>query len=141
MDKTISRSIKPLATLKKRSQFLALRKSPRFSCEDFVLQGNLVKLDQTHGVEVQKPSVGYTVTKKIGNSVERNRIRRRLRQALAEAMKMRLESQKDETPHGGFQGEMVVVARPSAIDQDYKDLVSNFTKGIDRIAAKGNKAG
>lgn len=130
-------SVKPLPTLKKRGQFLALRQSPRFSCEDFVLQGNLGVRESSGTKASILPKVGYTVTKKVGNSVERNRIRRRLRQAIGEAMARR---KQEKSSHGGLCGEMVVVARRSAIDQSYETLVSNFTKGIDRIAAKGNKA-
>ena len=130
-------SVKPLPTLKKRGQFMALRQSPRFNCEDFVLQGNLEGSENTGTKAAILPKVGYTVTKKVGNSVERNRIRRRLRQAIGEAMAKR---GKNNTSHGGLRGEVVVVARRSAIDQNYETLVSNFTKGIDRIAAKGNKA-
>jgi ribonuclease P protein component len=133
------RSIILLPTLKNRAQYLSLRQAPRYSCEDFVLQGNL----NAEAVKVRKielPCVGYTITKKIGNSVERNRIRRRLRQAVAEAVKNKLNYQGGDKPHGGLKGEMVIVARRSAIDQDYQALVSKFTKGIDRLVAKGNKA-
>ena len=132
-----TKPVKPLPTLKKRAQFLALRHAPRFSCEDFVLQGYLGNSANTGAEKTERPRVGYTVTKKIGNSVERNRIRRRLRQALGEAM---ANPDKYNAPHGNITGEVVVVARRSAIDQNYGRLVSNFIKGIDRIAAKGNKA-
>jgi ribonuclease P protein component len=140
MENTSIRSIKPLPTLKTRAQYLGLRQAPRYSCEDFVLQGNLITQKSSVPSNILAPSVGYTITKKIGNSVERNRIRRRLRQAIAEAMKNTVKTSEGETSHGGFAGEMVVVARRSAIDQDYQDLVSKFTKGIDRLVAKGNKA-
>lgn len=127
--------IKQLPTLKKRPQFLALRQAARFHCDEFILQGNLVTADSC------VPRVGYTVTKKIGNSVERNRIRRRLRQAIAEAIASKLVATDNKAPHGGIAGEMVVVARRNAIDETYADLVNKFTKGIDRLLAKGNKAG
>ncbi len=128
-------SLKPLPTLKKRAQFLALRQGVRFHCDVFILQGHLKQS------ETGFPSIGYTVTKKIGNSVERNRIRRRLRQAIAEAVANKLENRDNKARHGGYSGEMVVVARRSAIDESYHSLVNKFTKGIDRLLAKGNKAG
>lgn len=103
------------------------------------MQGNLETKDAA------LPHVGFTVTKKIGNSVERNRIRRRLRQAVAQAVHSRITSgpsgNGSKAPHGGITGEMVVVARNSAIDESYLSLVNKFTKGIDRLLAKGKKAG
>lgn len=120
--------------MKRRPEFLALRQAPRFNCDDFILQGNL------SGCEKGFPRIGYTVTKKIGNSVERNRIRRRLRQAIATAMQNKLESLASNPSHRSLCGEMVVVARRSAMDESFLSLVSKFTKGIDRLAAKGNKA-
>ncbi len=113
---------------------MALRQAPRFSCDNFILQGTL------YAEKGCLPRVGYTVTKKIGNSVERNRIRRRLRQAIATAFNCKMAENADDEPHGGYCGEMVVVARRGALDDTYADLVSKFTKGIDRLVTKGNKA-
>lgn len=143
----MSLSVSPLPSLKKRRQFLALRQAPRFSCRDFVLQGNL---QVTRSGASTSPAIGYTVTRKIGNSVERNRIRRRLREAVAAAYAGRKfqpgsgnrdsGGHDDTSPHAMLQGEMVVVARRGALDAPFQNLVGNFTKGIDHLVAKGNKA-
>ncbi|MBB3882109.1 ribonuclease P protein component [Acetobacter oeni] len=64
------------ARLKKRSQFLAVaaraRKAP---APGLVLQA--LRRDDD-----EPARIGFTVTKKVGNSVARNRARRRLREAL-----------------------------------------------------------
>ena len=63
--------------LKKRAEFLAVAGGPRVSRRGFVLQ----KRDR-RDVEGTLTRFGFTVTKKMGNSPERNRIRRRLREAV-----------------------------------------------------------
>ena len=61
--------------LKKRFQFLNAARGKRVAGRFFVLQ-------QTR-VNNQEPGIGYTVTRKMGNSPERNRIKRRLRAMVA----------------------------------------------------------
>ena len=71
-------SLKPVR-LKKRRQFLrATHNGRKFVASTMVLQ--VVKQDEFEGVRL-----GFTVTKKMGNAVIRNRIRRRLR-AVAQAV-------------------------------------------------------
>ncbi|MDZ7601656.1 MAG: ribonuclease P protein component [Hoeflea sp.] len=61
--------------LKSRPDFLAVQKGKRLRGPYFLLE----TLDR--GKPDQAPRIGYTVTKKQGNSVERNRMRRRLKEA------------------------------------------------------------
>ena len=60
--------------LKKRFQFLNAARGARSSGRFFVLQ--------SAKVENKDWGIGYTVTKKMGNSPQRNRIKRRLRGAV-----------------------------------------------------------
>jgi ribonuclease P protein component len=62
--------------LKSRPEFLRVREGERRRGPLFVLE----VLDRK--AEAEAPRVGYTVTNKQGNSPERNRIRRRLREAV-----------------------------------------------------------
>lgn len=122
----------PLPSLKRRQQFVALRQAPRYSCPALILQGNL-----EHGTGTV--CVGLTVTKKTGNATERNRIKRRLRTAVSAAV--RRWEDKAQSSHGSIRGEVVVVARRAALCEPHGSLVANLTKGIDRLLAKGKKAG
>jgi len=62
--------------LKSRPQFLAVREGEKRKGPLFLLEV-LDRKDETHG-----PRAGFTVTKKHGNAVERNRMRRRLKEAV-----------------------------------------------------------
>jgi ribonuclease P protein component len=63
---------------------------------------------------------GFTVTKKIGNAVTRNRIRRRLKAALAELAPALAQP--------GF--DYVVVARPVAFSRPYADIIGDLTRAF-----------
>ena len=66
---------KPPARLKKRAQFLAVRRGEK-------RRGPLFLLEVLERGGDGAPRVGFTVTKKVGNAVTRNRVRRRLKEAV-----------------------------------------------------------
>src|SRR5262245_27927023 len=65
----------PPPRLRKREEFLAVRRGEKRRRRLFLLE----VLDRG---DMASARVGYTVTKKVGNAVERNRVRRRLKEAL-----------------------------------------------------------
>ncbi len=65
--------------LRKRRDFLAAAKAQKAGVASLLLQG------RNRG-DTPQVRVGFTVTKKVGNAVVRNRIRRRLREAARAAM-------------------------------------------------------
>ena len=66
------------------------------------------------------PRFGFTVTKKLGNAVIRNRIRRRLKAAIAELAQTRAQA--------GF--DYVIVARAVALNRPYPDIVADLCKAF-----------
>jgi ribonuclease P protein component len=73
---TSGKSKPTVGRLKSRPQFLAVRAGEKRKGSVFLLE----VLDRQAPEEA--PRVGFTVTKKHGNAVERNRMRRRLREAV-----------------------------------------------------------
>jgi len=67
--------------------------------------------------------VGFTVTKKVGNSVIRNRLKRRLR-ALA----------RELLPQAGVPGaDHVLIGRSGGIERDYAAMRSELTKALAKV--------
>ncbi|WDR02219.1 ribonuclease P protein component [Devosia algicola] len=111
-----------LRRLKQRSQFVKAARGNRAGRPAFGMQS--VK------VEDEAPGVGFTVTKKIGNSPERNRIRRRLRAAVTMCA-------SDFVPGYNY----VLVGRREALHEPFSRLVSDISQAIARVhTAKPNSA-
>lgn len=110
-----------IQTLKKRSQFQRVRGGGRCATASFVLEGKMRPMPDRFG----GPRFGFTVTKKLGGAVVRNRIRRRLKAALVEAM--------PGLAVDGF--DYVIVARSSAFECDYPVLTADFITAFKRVHA------
>ncbi len=68
--------------------------------------------------------VGYTVTKKVGNAVTRNRVKRRFRELARELL-----------PRAGVAGaDHVLIGRNSAVERDFDKLRSDLTKALAKVA-------
>jgi ribonuclease P protein component len=120
---------KGLATLKRRSEFLRVRGGRRWACEAFVIETKPRQTASAGGAAADGnaggPRFGFTVTRKLGSAVVRNRIRRRLREAL------RLLPRG--TARNGW--DYVVVARPAVADMPFarlQQLLSTAFGKLDR---------
>ena len=68
--------------------------------------------------------VGFTVSKKVGNAVTRNRMKRRFRALAGEIL-----------PIGGYPGsDHVMIGRQSGIERDFALLRQDLTKALQRVA-------
>jgi ribonuclease P protein component len=106
-----------LIILRKRSDFLAANAGKRAASPGFVL---LVR-DRADGDPAKR--VGFTVTKKIGGAVVRNRMKRRLR-ALA----------RELLPASGVPGaDHVLIGRAGGIERDYSVLRQELDRALGRV--------
>ena len=100
--------------LKSRPQFLAVREGEK-------RRGSLFLLEVLNRKEESEARVGFTVTKKHGNAVERNRMRRRLKEAV------RL--------HAGFAmqagHDYVVVARRDVLKASFQQLTAELKARVE----------
>jgi ribonuclease P protein component len=111
-----------LERLKKRREFLSVAAADaKFVTRSFVLQYRVSEECRARGC----CRVGFTVTKRQGGAVVRNRIRRRLREALRHAYA--------RNPLAGW--ELVVIGRHTAhscpfsvIEQDFRYALSRLEK-------------
>ena len=111
-----------VSVMRKRSDFLAANRGLRNARPGFVL------LTRPNGTEAMR--FGITVTKKIGNAVVRNRIKRRFRSLLRDAL-----------PKAGLAGhDHVMIGRDAADTRDFASLAADLETALTRAAAgKGDK--
>ena len=110
-------TIKPV-TITRRADFLAANTGKRAPMPGFVL---LMRPRQDGTATVR---VGYTVTKKVGNAVVRNRMKRRLR-ALARAA----------LPVAGVAGaDHILIGRNGGIERPFADLARDLDRALAKVA-------
>lgn len=103
-----------------RSEFLAANRGQRFPTPGFVL------LVRPRGDDDAALGMGFTVSKKVGNAVTRNRMKRRLR-ALARAA----------LPVRGFAGaDHVFIGRHGGNDIGFAELEKQLDGALARAAKK-----
>ncbi|MBW9090911.1 ribonuclease P protein component [Rhizobium wenxiniae] len=106
---------KTVGRLKSRPQFLAVRKGEARRGRTFLLE----VLDRKQPDE--PPRVGFTVTKKHGNAVERNRMRRRLKEAVRKSAGFAMENGHD----------YVIVARREVLGISFSNLTEQLAARIE----------
>lgn len=95
--------------LKKRRDFVRVQNA------SLKTRGKRLVILKDRGVAGNPPRVGFTVSKRVGNAVVRNRVKRRLRE-LTRASVAFLEPGCD----------YVVIARPQAALTDFRSLLKDF---------------
>ncbi len=106
-----------IKTLTRRADFLAANRGLRVARPGFVL---LARPNSGKGMRF-----GITVTKRIGNAVVRNRMKRRFRELLRVTL-----------PEGGLRDhDHVLIGREGGIERDFSDLKNELDAALSRVAA------
>lgn len=116
----------PIITITHRSDFLqASAKGKKFITGSFILQMRPRPADHIADTQLtgQPARFGFTVTRKMGNAVTRNRIKRRLRQAVAQAA----------SAHALKGHDYVIISRHKALDCPFSDLLRDMEFAFSRI--------
>ena len=104
-------------TIKKRVDFLKVSKSgKKIFTKGFILQ----KYKRTMDSKNDSIRIGFTITKKIGGAVIRNKIKRRFRTIIREIFSKYLRKNYD----------YVIIANKKSLIMDYKELKSDFIKTV-----------
>lgn len=101
--------------LTKRADFLAAAQGRRWNSGNFSVQIRRRAQD-----DAGPPRFGITVTKRVGMAVERNRIRRRLREAIARTAPVAARAGHD----------YVLIARASALKAPFDRLVADLAEAL-----------
>ena len=105
-----------LDMLRRRADFLAAK-------EGVKVGGPLVTLQlRDRQARDEAPRIGFTVTKRVGGAVERNRMKRRLRAAARLAL--------TDGARSGF--DYVLVARRAVLDADFERLKRDLAEAAKR---------
>lgn len=112
-----------LRRLVKRREFLRASRGARAGKPALSLQA-IKSADET-----SLPGIGFTVTRKVGNAPERNRVKRRLR-AAARACAGRFQPQYD----------YVLVGRRAALSEPFVGIVGSLETLIARVHANQQRA-
>ncbi len=107
------------SVIKKRSDFLAANRGKRYATPGFVL---LVRDRRDDSPAIR---LGITITKKVGNAVIRNRMRRRFR---ALAQEMLADKGKAGADH-------ILIGRDSGIERDFDALRADMVKALGKLGA------
>ncbi len=108
--------------LTRRSEFLAAAAGRRFHTPRMTVQGIMRTSAADSGAGMR---VGFTVTKRVGNAPERNRIRRRLRAAVDLA----------STSWPAASLDLVLIARREAISAPFDQLVDDLRNAAPALAS------
>lgn len=111
--------------LRRRAEFLRVaRTRKRYAAPGLVLQVRQWTRDEGIGSEATV-GLGFTVSKKVGNAVERNRARRRLKAVAAEIMPRCAKADRD----------YVVIGRRAALQRPYRALLADLHAALQHTGA------
>jgi len=107
-----------MVRLKKREQFLAAARGTSWATRGCVVQMH-IRPDEGPA------RIGFTTTRKLGNAVRRNRIRRRLREAVRLAAGLHLQAGRD----------YVFIGRAATFERDFSKLENDVVEALTMLNA------
>ena len=110
--------------LKVRSDFLRIAADRR----NWAAPGLVLQVSETPKRDTIR--IGYTASRKVGNSVKRNRARRRLRNVVEKVMTINASRGKD----------FVIIARKNTIRRPFSDLIIDLETALKKLDAWEKKA-
>lgn len=107
--------------LKKRAEFLAIRRQNTTHRPSFIIKWKDRGECSIIGVG-NAPRLGLTVSKKNGGAVVRNKIKRRLREAIRLSSGQHLKANCD----------YVIIAKPAIIKNNFQDLIHELNYALSK---------
>jgi ribonuclease P protein component len=117
------------SVIRKRADFLAANRGRRYATPGFVLlvqdRPKIQGRDDDHAIRL-----GITITKKVGNAVIRNRMRRRFRELARELL----------DAHGKPGADHILIGRNDGIERDFGELRADMLRALTKLAEKNRSA-
>jgi ribonuclease P protein component len=117
---------RPLVRLTLRREFLRAARGRTVAAGGLVLQAQKRPPGE---IADDGFRIGYTASKKVGNAVQRNRARRRLRAVANDVLTLKGEAGTD----------YVLIARNTTAQRTYDELLADLTGALDRLARGGGE--
>ena len=114
----------PIKRLKKRSEFRKVASTGRGKVTPgLILQSRKHTLLEQKSNRTEPLRLGFTVSKKVGNAVERNRAKRRLK-AVAQTVLPK---------KGASNVDLVIIGRQNTLKRPFKNLLEDFENALECI--------
>ena len=118
--------------LKRRADFLRVARTRRkWVAPGLILQARTQTAEDTSDGEFGVSRVGFTVSRKVGNAVVRNRVRRRLRDATAQVIPEQAKAGHD----------FVIIGRKGSLKRPFAALRRDLEKGLKQLDAHRGAGG
>jgi len=116
-----ARPVSVLPRLKRRPEFLRVAATGR----KWVTPGLIVQVRKRsiREADTHNARVGFTVSRKVGNSVKRNRVRRRLKAAAANMM----------TEHAQLGMDFVIIGRKNTLKRPFSGLMADIKIALKKL--------
>lgn len=108
--------------IRRRADFLAAAAGRKIASHAFILQSR--HRDDTDKTGTGEARVGFTVSRKVGTAVERNRVRRRLKEIV------RLGAGAAMRPSHDY----VLIGRRTALHADFSAMAADLAKALEKLA-------
>ncbi|MBT4934266.1 MAG: ribonuclease P protein component [Rhodospirillaceae bacterium] len=115
--------VSAIPRLKRRPEFLKVAATRRkWVASGLIVQSRPRPDEET---DIRQARVGFTVSRKVGNAVARNRVRRRLRAAAENVM----------TEHAQPGMDFVIIGRRNSLKRSFSDLEDDLTTALKKLDA------
>ena len=116
----------PIKRLVRRSEYLRVARARKY-----VVTKGLILQFETKDLKADGSAsrVGYTVSKKVGNAVTRNRARRRLKSVVNDVLSSSIEQPLD----------LVLIGRADTLKRTYDELLEDFRFALKSVRTRQEK--
>ena len=116
----------PIQRLVRRSEYLRVARARKY-----VVTKGLILQFETKDLKTDGSAsrVGYTVSKKVGNAVTRNRARRRLKSVVNDVLSSSIEQPLD----------LVLIGRADTLKRTYDELLEDFRFALKSVRTRQEK--